>query len=208
VNKSIENQIISRIYGNGRGWAFSIIDFTPLGSRNAIDVSLHRLHTQGTIRRVIRGIYDYPKYSELLRQDLSPDIDQVAAALARKFGWYIQVTGPTALNYLGLSTQVPGRYIYVSNGPKRKYAIGKRTLEFEHKALKESSFKLRESPILVQAIKSLGEENMSDETIQKIREWLEPKIRKPLLKDTRTATGWVYKIITSICKEEDHGSRS
>ena len=158
MGKSLENQIIKKIYGHGRGCAFSTIDFTPLGSRTAIDTCLHRLFKKGTIRRVIRGIYDYPKYSNLLKQNMSPDIDQVASALARKFGWYIQVTGPTALNYLGLSTQVPGRYIYVTNGPNRKYTIGKQTLEFQNKALKESGFKLRESPIIVQALKSLGEE--------------------------------------------------
>jgi hypothetical protein len=201
----IENQIVSRIYGHGRGWSFSTIDFSPLGSRTAIDVSLHRLLKKGIIRRVIRGIYDYPKYSELLKQDLSPDIDQVAAALARKFGWYIQVTGPTALNYLGLSTQVPGRFFYISNGPKRKYIIGKQTLEFERKALKESGFKLRESSIIVQALKSLGEENINDETIQKIKNWLTTSLKKQILKDTKTVTGWTYKVIRKICEDEDHG---
>lgn len=201
----VENQIVSRIYGHGRGWSFSTIDFSTLGSRTAIDVSLHRLLKKGVIRRVIRGIYDYPKYSELLKQDLSPDIDQVASALARKFGWYIQVTGPTALNYLGLSTQVPGRFVYISNGPKRKYIIGKQTLEFEHKALKESGFKLRESSIIVQALKSLGEENINEETIQKIQDGLATSLKKQILKDTKTVTGWTYKVIRKICEDEGHG---
>ncbi len=75
------------------------------------------IRSTSAIRRVIRGIYDYPKFSNLLGQQLSPDLDQVAAALARKFGWHIQVTGPSALNLLGLSTQVPGRIIYASDGP-------------------------------------------------------------------------------------------
>lgn len=188
-DKSIENQIISRIYARGWSCCFSAIDFVLLAPRPIIDVALSRLSKKGTIRRVLRGIYDYPKYSGLLKQDMSPDLDQVAAALARKFGWYIQVTGPTAINYIGLSTQVPGRYIYVSNGPKRKYIIGKRTLEFEHKALKELGFKLKESAIIVQAIKSLGEENINDETILKIRKWLDPKLRSSLLKDTKKSTG-------------------
>jgi hypothetical protein len=74
--------------------------------------------------------------------------------------------------------------------------------------LKESGFKLRESSIIVQAIKSLGDESINDETIQKIREWLDPKLRKQLLKDTKASTGWVFKIITVICKEEDYGPAS
>lgn len=205
INKTFEKQIVSRIYGHGRGWSFSTADFIPIGTRPIIDVALSRLCKKGLIRRVIRGLYDYPKYSDLLKQNMSPDIDQVASALARKFGWYIQVTGPTALNYLGLSTQVPGRYIYISNGPSRKYTIGKQTLEFKHKALKESGFKLRESPIIIQALKSLGEENITEDTIETIREWLSPLHRNRLLKDTKIITGWTYKIITKICDEEDHG---
>jgi integrase len=71
----------------------------------------------------IRGIYDYPRFSKLLDQSLSPDIDQVARALARKFRWCIQPTGATALNFLGLSTQVPARAVYLSDGPDRVYQI-------------------------------------------------------------------------------------
>ena len=85
-----------RIHGNGRGWVFSPRDFTDLGRRATIDSALHRLERKGTVRRVIRGIYDYPRFSELLSQPLSPDIDQVAQALARKFGWRTQPSGATS----------------------------------------------------------------------------------------------------------------
>ena len=93
---------------------------------------------RGEIRRVIRGIYDYPRFSKLLDQHLSPDIDQVARALARKFRWRIQPSGATALNFLGLSTQVPARAVYLSDGPDRAYQVGNTPLVFEHTALKES----------------------------------------------------------------------
>ncbi len=99
---STSGRVLSKIYGKGRGWAFSIIDFTAFRSRSAIDVTLHRLLKNGTIRRVIRGIYDYPRYSDMLKAELSPDIDQVAQALARKFGWRVQPSGSAALNRLGL----------------------------------------------------------------------------------------------------------
>ena len=109
VMQSINNKAISRIYGRGRGWAFSPNDFVEGFSRDQIENALSRLCREGKIRRVCRGIYDYPKYSELLQQELSPDFDQVAQAFARKFSWRIQPSGDTALNLLGLSTQVPGR---------------------------------------------------------------------------------------------------
>ena len=108
----------------GRGWAFSQRDFARLGSRDAIDKALQRLARRGTIRRAIRGVYDYPLFSTLLDQDLGPDTDQVAHALARKFGWRIQPSGPAAQNIIGLSTQVPARIVYLCNGPERSYWIG------------------------------------------------------------------------------------
>ncbi len=80
--KTLEEQIISGIYGCGRGWAFSQKDFASLGTRGAIDMVFQRLLARGTIRRVIRGIYDYPQFSELRGQELSPDLDLVAAAFA------------------------------------------------------------------------------------------------------------------------------
>ena len=111
--QSIDNKILSRIYGHGRGWAFFAKDFSAdFGGAN-IDKALSDLTKQGKIRRVCRGMYDYPKYSELLGQTLSPDFDQVAQAFARKFNWRIQPSGDAALNLLGISTQVPGRYLSI-----------------------------------------------------------------------------------------------
>ena len=101
----IEQKILSRIYGRGRGWAFTKTDFVADFGEANIHKALSALTKAGTIRRVCVGVYDYPRQSEMLGQ-LSPDIDQVAQALARKFNWRIQPSGDTALNLLGLSTQV------------------------------------------------------------------------------------------------------
>ena len=205
MTETISSKILSRIYGNGRGWAFSQADFADLGGRSAIDLTLHRLTRDGTIRRVIRGIYDYPRHSDLLDQPVSPDIHQAARALARKFNWRIQPSGPTALNLLGLSTQVPGRYIYNSDGPDRTYQIGKTTLSFKHQAPKHSGLKRDESGVIVQALKALGEDRITDKTIRTIRDWLPAEKRAAVLKDTRGVTGWVYAAIHRICREDSDG---
>src|SRR4030067_1453645 len=97
----IEQQILSRIYGRGRGGAFPKIDFVAEFGEANIHRALSGLARAGKIRRVCRGVYDYPRQSELLGQALSPDIDQVAQALARKFNWRIQPSGDAALNLLG-----------------------------------------------------------------------------------------------------------
>lgn len=134
--QSLENKIINRIYGHARGWVFFTNDFNDLGTRSSIDTALHRLMNKGSIRRVMRGIYDYPKYSKLLEQELGPDIEQVANALARKYGWTIQATGNTALNLIGLSTQIPTGFTYQTDGKTKTYQIGKTTLEFKKAVLR------------------------------------------------------------------------
>ena len=204
MDQSSENKILNRIRGTGSGWSFSPRDFLDLGERATIDSALHRLTAKGQVRRVIRGIYDYPQYSELLKQQLSPDIDQVARALARKFRWRIQPSGATALNLLGLSTQVPARAVYLSDGPDKSFKVGNTTLAFEHTALKEAGFKLGESGLIVQALKSLGQERITQEVISKIRTWLPTSLRPRILTDTKTATGWVYSVIQQIAQEEHH----
>lgn len=195
----IENKIVSRIYGRGRGWAFCANDFSAEFGRSTVDWVLYKLVASGTIRRVCRGVYDFPKYSELLQQQLGPDFDQVAQAIARKFNWRIQPSGDAALNLLGLSTQVPGRLMYLSDGPNRQYDIGDYMLEFKKSALKDVGFKHRESGLIVQALKALGKERVDDAVITTLRKQLDETTCKRVLKDTVTATGWVYETIKRVC---------
>lgn len=190
------------ISGHGRGWAFSSSDLLEKFSRAQADNLLSELVKQDKIRRVCRGIYDYPKYSEFLKQTLSPDIDQVARAFARKFNWRIEVSGESALNILGLSTQVVAKYIYLSDGPNRSYDIMGTTLEFKKSSLKNIGFKHKESSLIVQALKALGQENIVSSTIKKTREQIDEKMYDKILKDTKTATSWIYETIKEICRKE------
>ena len=205
ATQSTEQKLLSKIRRKGRGWAFSQRDFARMASRGAIDIALHRLLAGGTIRRVIRGIYDYPRYSDLLGSDVSPDIDQVAAALARKFGWRIQPSGPAAQNVLGLSTQVPAAYVYLSDGPDRSFDVNGTKLTFKHTALKEAGFRHRESALIVQALKAFGPGRIKPRIVAKVRQWLDPKLRERILVDTNTVTGWVYDAIREICREDGDG---
>lgn len=199
--QAIDNKIISRIYGRGRGWAFTKTDFVADFGEDNIHKSLSTLYKSGQIRRVMQGVYDYPKYSELLKQNLSPDMDQVAQALARKFNWRIYPSGNAALNLLGLSTQVPAKWIYLSDGPDRTYKVGQQILSFEKTALKDLGFSQRESGLIVQALKALGKQHVDDKVIASLRKRLDTKKCKKILNDTKTVTGWVYKIIKQICKD-------
>jgi hypothetical protein len=205
MSQPISKSVLAKIYGNGRGWSFSQKDFAGLGSQKAIEQSLLRLADKATIRRVIRGLYDYPRFSKLLNQEMGPDIHQVAMALARKFGWRIQPSGAAALNLIGLSTQVPGQYVYQSDGPDRSYQVGKIDLQFKHGPLKEAGLKHPESAVIVQAIKALGENQITAEVIQSIRDWLPEPKRAKVLRDTQRVTAWVFAAIRAICEEQPDG---
>ena len=198
--KSIENKCSSRIYGNGKGWAFSKIDFLDLGGDADIRKSLSELATKGTIRRVLRGVYDYPQISKLLNTEMGPDLEQVAHALARRSGWRLQPSENTALNLLGLSTQVPAQSIYLSDGPSKSYQIEERELIFKKRTLKESVFKHPESELVVQALKALGKERIDKAILQKLAQQWTPNKWQKILRDTKTAPAWVSDLILTITK--------
>lgn len=200
VVQSIENKTSARIYGNQRGWVFSKIDFLDLGSDADIRKALSELAAKGTIRRVLRGIYDYPRNSKLLNTEMGSDLDQLARALARRSGWRIQPSENTALNLLGLSTQVPAQSVYLSDGPSKTYEIGKQQLVFKKRSLKESGFKHKESELVVQALKALGQKRIDKVLLQNLANKWTAAMWKKILRDTKTAPAWVSDIILNISK--------
>ncbi len=204
MTKSVKLQILSRIYGRGRGWAFSPNDFKADFKPWEINNSLEDLTNEGKIRRISRGLYDYPMYSNILKKIVTPDMEQVAYALARKFAWRIQPTGETALNYLGISTQVVGKSSYFSDGPSKKYDILGQQLEFKHNIFREAVISDNNTILVVQAIKAVGENNITNELKEKLKakftqeEWV--KIKKASSK----VTGWVYKVISELAEKKDN----
>ncbi|MFH0709557.1 MAG: DUF6088 family protein [Pseudomonadota bacterium] len=191
------------IAGHRRGWSFSSRDLMQKFSRQQADNLLSDLSAQGKIRRIAHGMYDYPKYSNFLGKELSPDIDQVARAYARKFNWRIEISGDSALNYFGLSTQVPGTYIYLSDGASKSYDIMGTTLKFKKSQLKNIGFKHSESSLIVQALNALGKEHITDNVIKKIREQIDPKKYEKILKDTQSSTVWIYESVKVICQKDN-----
>ena len=200
--QSIGNKIYKRICAKGHGWVFSDKDFRGIGSRGAVRLELFRLVKNGKIRRVMRGIYAYPKFSKMLGQWLSPDLHQVAQVLAHKFGWRIQPSGDTALNLLGLSTQVPGKIVYLSDGPQRKYSLGKLQLIFKKTVSKHVSFKYQQTAWIVQALNTLKQNRVDDKVIKQIRSQFNASMRKKILSDVGIVSGWIYDCIRMICSEK------
>src|SRR5262249_23473548 len=122
MRQTIVNSVKNRIFGHGRGWVFSAYNFSDLGSDTGVRTALSRLQEEKVIRRVAQGIYDYPKTHEVLGL-LSPPIDEIARVYGEKNGAKIQASGAYAANALGLSDQVPGKVIFLTDGPTGKVKI-------------------------------------------------------------------------------------
>ncbi len=185
---SLERKILNYLRRWGRGCVFSNSDFFSLSNDANVACTLNQLKKRGTIRQLWRGLYDYPRYSKLLRECLAPDLRLVAAALARKYKWHLQPSGSAALNYWGLSTQLPTRLLYFSSGPNRFYRIDNRTIEFKHVSSKQSQLGDEQCELFIQAIKELGDLSFSDSYLPKIKTILTPELIRSLNKATPLLT--------------------
>src|SRR5580692_10942164 len=154
---AIQDEIIDRIREKGRGKVFTPKDFLDLGSRDAADQSLSRLVKGGEIQRLGRGLYHYPRVNERLGIPLGPDLDEIAEALARQTGSRVVPSGAVAANRLGLSTQVPAKPVYLTDGRSRQVHVGNVVFEVKHVPPKELPVGCRTSAMVFQALRHLGQ---------------------------------------------------
>jgi hypothetical protein len=202
MSESTTDKVISRIYGHGRGWVFVSSDFSDIANPATAWSVLSRIVDKGNIRRIMRGVYDYPAESKLLNELSPPDPDKIAQAIARSHGWTILPDGNTALNLLGLSTQVPSTWEYLSDGPYRSYEWFGNTMKFKHRTNKETTILSSKTALIVQALKALGEKNVDDNVIMTVSKHLDEKERKRILKEAMYVTDWVYDVIKKACQLE------
>ena len=193
--------MINRISKEPYGRCFIISDFTDIMDYEVAKKSIARLEKSGILRRIMHGVYDKPKYSKLLNEYVAVDINEVALALARNYNWTIAPSGNTALNLLGLSTQVPANWEYISTGPYRTYDIGKAKLQFSHRANKTIEGMSLKSAMVIEALKAFGKEKVDEKLIEQLKNQLTKSDKKKLLIEARQTTSWIYSIIKKICDE-------
>ena len=181
--------------------SFVVSDFTDIMDYETAKKNIARLEKNGTLRRVIRGVYDKPKYSKLIDEYAAPDINEVALALARNYNWTIAPSGSTALNLLGLSTQVPANWNYISTGPYRSYNIGNMKLQFSHRANKTIEGMSWKTAMVIEALKEIGKESVDEKTIAILQSRLSKGDKELLLSEGRQTTAWIYSIIKMICED-------
>ena len=192
-------EIRARILAAEDGAVFVAPDFADIADTATIRQGLKRLYQSGIIRRIIRGIYEKPKYSKLLDEYVAADPDAVAKALARCYHWTIAPCGNTALNLLGLSTQVTAVWSYISDGPYKTYEWNSTKLEFKHRTNKEITGLSYMTSLVIQALKTLGRINMTAEIIQTLSEKLTEDEKQACLKEATESTDWVYDTIRKMC---------
>lgn len=202
MNNGYTEQIRDRIINAPEGSVFVNSDFADIADNNTIKQSINRLIQEGVLRRVIRGVFEKPKYSKLLGEYVAADPDAVAKALARCYHWTIAPCGDTALNMLGLSTQVTAVWSYISDGPYKTYEWDKTKIAFKHRTNKEVTGLSPMTILVIQALKTLGKEHVDEKTIRVLSRRLNEDEKAALLAEGAEATDWIYTVIKEICKGE------
>ena len=195
---STSRDIEKRIADADPGTVFIPSDFHDIASIDNANAVLSRMTKRGEIMRAMRGIYAKPKHSELLGIDIAPLPDAIAHAIARNNKWVIAPSGDTSLNLLGLDTQVPAVYEYVSSGPYKTYTYGKFTIVMKHRANRDL---LNCSPItclVIQALKALGKDRTDSDTVKHVASRLSNNEVNTLFEETQNATAWIFEFAKKV----------
>ena len=197
------NQIRGNIERAEAGSVFVSTDFTDITDKKTVNMGLIRLADEGLIKKILFGVYYKPEFSERLGETVAPSPNKVAHALARNFGWTIVPCGDTALNLLGLSTQVPSQWVYVSDGAYKEYTFDNTTIKFKRTTNKEISKVSYKTALTIQALKALGKENITEQVISRLKKILTDEEKEKMLAESKSATSWVLELIKIICKDEE-----
>ena len=200
MNKSRE-LIEKRIMNAGWGYVFTRKDFQDIAPSGSTGKILSRMVKDGVIRRIGRGIFDFPNINPILGGQLSPDIDQTAKAIARKFRWSILPYGSLAANRLGLSQQIPAKLTYLSDGPTKQIKIDNSVIYFKHARPKEMYADSLVSGLVVQALRYFGKDRADDEIIAHLKQKLSRNEKKEILENIHYSTEWIYEVVQKIAKD-------
>ena len=200
--QGIDNKVISRIYGHDRGWVFTPADFSDLGSREAVASALKRHRQSGRIRQLARGVYDFPRTNPALGM-LSPSPDAVAKALAGRDAVRLQPSGAYAANLLGLSTQVPMKIVYLTDGRSRTVQLGKKQIILKQTTPRNMATAGRISGLVIQALRHVGRQHVDEEIFARLDRRLNADDRKQLMKDVRFAPAWIADIMRRLGQKRE-----
>lgn len=192
--KSTASSVLRRIRGHGRGWIFSPSEFLDIGTEDSLKKALSRLQQEGIIRRIAHGIYDYPRLHKKLGV-LSPNPDDVAAALAASTGSRIQISGGRAANLFGLTTQVPAQLVYLTDGPPRKVKIAGQTIQLKKARPSKLPGSGSTAGLAIQAMRAVGPKVDKELLLKRLSQGLSTSDKLQLIKLRKYAPRWTQEII-------------
>lgn len=198
---SVADKILARLR-SGRGQAVHSRDFAALGSATAVRQALSRLVRQGAIRRVRRGLYELPRMGTLLDLPAVQSPDQLLRAWARKNKLRVVPSGAQAANLLGLSTQVPAKVVYYTNGRTQTLTLGPYTVRLLNRGPKTMDIRGRVTPLVFEALRHLGRRSVTADIIGRLRSTLSPKDKAELKRHLGRAAAWMQPIIEGIVQPE------
>jgi hypothetical protein len=191
------NAILRKIRAKQRGWVFTPKQFTHLGTRASVDQALSRLSRSGEIRRLARGIYEFPKIHPQIGV-LSPSPNAIAQAMAERTGSRITVSGAKAANMLGLSTQVPVQNLFLTEGPSRTIRIGNQTVTLKHVAPSKMIGAGTEAGIVIQAVRSLGKKGVQEIPVHTLANQLPLPVKRAVKRLAPAAPAWSQPVLNQI----------
>jgi predicted transcriptional regulator of viral defense system len=190
----VENRISEALKTYPKGSVLFVDDFLDYGNPQSVMKALLRLKEKGILVRLAHGIYLYPKVDKELGV-LYPSTKEIAKAIARRDKARIISTGVQALNKLGLSTQVPMKVIYLTDGAARTVKVGKRTITFKKTSPKNLSVRGEISGLAIQTLKTIGQNKADEKTIEKIQTILKNEKKENIINDAKLSPAWIYKIL-------------
>ncbi len=196
--KSISIQIREKIVQSKKGDVFVPLDFFEIAGVHAVNMTLSRLAKEPFFQRFIHGVYFFKGIGDQFDSGLRPYAVTVAQAIARSNSWIIIPYGQTAMYTLGLSENEPATWVFVSNGIYREYRTPDYTLVFRKTANRDLTGIDSETALILQALKHIGKNNLSDSIIQRLRDIFTEEEKTRMLKQTRHSTYWIHDTIRKI----------
>lgn len=200
--QSVDSKVMDRICRKGKGWVFTPSDFLDLGSRTAIGLALMRHTRTGTVRRLARGLYDYPATDPKLGR-LSPSTDTIAKAINGRDASRLQPAGGYAANMLGISEQVPMKTVFLTDGSSRSVRIGKREIVLAHTTTRNMAGAGTIGGLMIQALRWIGRRHVDDRMVALLRNRLSDSDKRQMLKHIRYAPAWVADIMRKVAQPKE-----
>lgn len=201
VSHPIASKLLTRLKSSA-GTIVSVKDLLDLGPRAAVDQALSRLVREGQIQRVRRGLYAWPRTSALLKRPAMPSPDELAQAWAKKNGLRLVPSGAYAANLLGLTTQVPAKITYYTNGRTKTLTLGPYSIRLLNRGPKTMDVEGRGSALVLQALRYLGKDSVTPEKIARLRGMLRKKDRAELKLALSHAPAWMKPVLHQIIDKE------